>query len=199
MFNVALTNLGKYNEGILDYVWLNLPATREEVAEAMEKIGINAQYEEFFISDYDIDIDGISDVLGEYEDVDMLNWLAGLVENMTEYEQKQFESAIECYGYCSNVCDLIDLALNLDNYMLLESVDCDEDLGRYYIEELGCYDLSKMGNLANYIDFERFGRDVRLEEDGFHTDNGYIVCVDSTSDDIDEDAIPDEYKVIRAA
>ena len=41
---IALTNLGKYNEGVLDYVWLTLPATEEEIAEIREKNGLSEDW-----------------------------------------------------------------------------------------------------------------------------------------------------------
>lgn len=55
-----------------------------------------------------------------------------------------------------------------------------------------------MGNLANYIDFERFGRDVAMDEGGRFTDDGYIR---NTGDgwtrmfDGSLDDIPDEYRL----
>jgi hypothetical protein len=48
------------------------------------------------------------------------------------------------------------------------------DLGYYWAVESGCYDLEKMGNLANYIDYEAFGRDINLETDGGFTSYGWI-------------------------
>ena len=41
MMNIALTNLGQYNEGILNFTWLSLPATEEEIAEAFDKIQVS--------------------------------------------------------------------------------------------------------------------------------------------------------------
>ena len=89
-------------------------------------------------------------------------------------------------------------AYNLDCYDFLPDVTDEEDLGRYYIEEAGIYDTKAMGNLANYIDFERFGRDVAMDEGGRFTDDGYIR---NTGDgwtrmfDGNLDDIPDEYRL----
>ena len=53
-----------------------------------------------------------------------------------------------------------------------------------------------MGNLTNYIDYERFGRDIRLEESGTFTDRGYVRNNgDTLNDDYDGMNVPDEYKV----
>ena len=53
-------------------------------------------------------------------------------------------------------------------------IHTDYDLGCYYVNETGIYDLDKMGTLANYIDYESFGRDIRFESNGGHTSNGWI-------------------------
>ena len=50
----------------------------------------------------------------------------------------------------------------------------DYDLGYYWVVESGCYDLKSMGPLATYIDYEAFGRDVRLETSGGFTSLGWV-------------------------
>lgn len=51
-----------------------------------------------------------------------------------------------------------------------------EDFAQELIEN--CYDLSKMGNLANYIDYEKFGRDLRYDYDVIE-ENGYVYIFDN--------------------
>ena len=58
MIKIALTNLGKYNEGYLVYTWLDLPCSDEELQKAKDEIGINEMYEEWFITDFEADIPG---------------------------------------------------------------------------------------------------------------------------------------------
>lgn len=107
-------------------------------------------------------------------------------------------SAIELGDYASSAKDLINLTENLDNYDLLPGIQDDSDLGYYWIEESGIYDLSNMGNLASYFDYEKFGRDIQLDEYGTYTDSGYVR---RTGDDFyeeydgDFDNIPDEYRL----
>ena len=52
MMNIYLTNLGKYNEGQLIGEWVELPVSNEELQKVFERIGINEEYEEYFITDY---------------------------------------------------------------------------------------------------------------------------------------------------
>ena len=57
-FEAFVTNLGKYNEGMLVGEWVKLPTTEEEMQKVFERIGIGKQdefgqpYEEWFITDY---------------------------------------------------------------------------------------------------------------------------------------------------
>lgn len=58
-FEAFVTNLGKYNEGMLVGEWVKFPTTEEEMQNVFERIGIGKEdefgqpYEEWFITDYD--------------------------------------------------------------------------------------------------------------------------------------------------
>ena len=200
-----VTNLGKYNEGALVGEWVKFPTTEEEMQKVFERIGIGSKdefghvYEEWFITDYECPVQGVYDMLGEYESLDKLNYLASRIDEMDKWDQEKFVAIMEAgCDEVSNIDDLINLTYNLDCYDFLPDVTDEEDLGRYYIEEAGIYDTKAMGNLANYIDFERFGRDVAMDENGRFTDEGYIRNTgdgwDRVFDGSRED-IPDEYRI----
>lgn len=75
MLEAYVTNLGKYNEGYLVGEYLSFPTTAEEVQALLKRIGIDGvRYEEIFITDYETDIPGLYDCLGEYESIDELNY-----------------------------------------------------------------------------------------------------------------------------
>ena len=173
-----ITNLGKYNEGKLIGEWVSFPIDENDLNEVYERIGINERYEETFNTDYEINIEGLkADNLGincgEYVSIDDLNCLAEALESLQEWELKKLAAALEFKG-CSNVDEIMQLIENLDNYYLYEDVKSDYDLGYYWAEESGCYNLAQLGTLANYIDYEAFGRDIRLRADGMMTDYGWI-------------------------
>ena len=202
-FEAFITNLGKYNEGDLVGEWVKFPTTAENLEAVFKRIGIGSvdefgqPYEEWFITDYDMYVDGMYNILGEYENLDELNYLASKIEDMNDYEYEQFCAIIDQGDYTSSVKDLINMTENLDSFEILTDVENDYDLGYYYIEEAGIYDMSGMGNLASYIDYERFGRDVALEEGGVFTDHGYVCERDSITEVYQglED-IPEEYKLM---
>ena len=55
-----------------------------------------------------------------------------------------------------------------------------------------------MGALSNYIDYEGFGRDIRFDESGVFTDNGYVRSNGGRFVDIYDgriENIPEEYRI----
>lgn len=176
-----VTNLGKYNEGELVGEWVSFPVTPEEMSAVLDRIGIGhpddfgVPYEEVFITDYDTDLYGVSGELGEYESLDKLNYLASRLEELSPDELEKYKAILESADIPESGIDgLINLTFNLDRYDIYPDISDEEDLGRYYVEESGIYDTKAMGALANYIDYEAFGRDVALDEGGHFTDHGYI-------------------------
>ena len=102
--------------------------------------------------------------------------------------------------YTGSVKDLINLIDNLDKYEIYPGVDDYSDLGRYYIDEVGVMEIPE--HLANYIDYEAYGRDVAIDEMGQFTNYGYVRDTQESFTeyyDGDRESIPDEYKVFGTA
>lgn len=171
-----ITNLGKYNEGSLVGKWITFPIDEEDINAVLKEIGccyydenddyVFTGYEEYFFTDWDCDFDHN---FGEYEGIARINEIA---EQLEQWDDEQlFSAACEIW----NFDEVIDNSP--DDYNLYYDINNDYDLGYYWIEESGCYDLSNMGNLKNYIDYERFGRDIRFESNGGFTTHGWIEYV----------------------
>ena len=202
-FAAFITNLGKYNEGELVGEWVKFPTTAEEMKEVFKRIGIGQRddfgqpYEEWFITDYDCYVDGLYSKLGEYENLDELNYLASKLDEMSESEYAQFQAGMEMGDHCGSLQEIINLTENLDCYEIYPDIHDYDDLGRYYIEELDVMQVPE--HLQNYIDYEAYGRDVALEENGTFTDQGYVRDTgDSFHEyyDGERGSIPDEYRVM---
>ena len=202
-FAAFITNLGKYNEGELVGEWVKFPTTAEELKEVFKRIGIGQKddfgqpYEEWFITDYDCYVDGLYDKLGEYENLDELNYLASKLDEMSDSEYAQFQAGMEMGDHCGSLQEIINLTENLDCYEVYPHIEDYDDLGRYYIEELEVTQVPE--HLQNYIDYEAYGRDVAMDENGSFTDQGYVR---DTGDrfceyyDGERGSIPDEYRVM---
>jgi antirestriction protein len=194
---------GKYNEGELVGEWVKFPTTAEEMKEVFKRIGIGQKddfgnpYEEWFITDYDCYVDGLYDKLGEYENLDELNYLASKLDEMSDSEYAQFQAGMEMGDHCGSLQEIINLTENLDCYEIYPNIEDYDDLGRYYIDELEVMQVPE--HLQNYIDYEAYGRDVAMDENGSFTDQGYVR---DTGDrfceyyDGERGSIPDEYRVM---
>ena len=202
-FAAFITNLGKYNEGELVGEWVKFPTTAEELKKVFDRIGIGQKddfgqpYEEWFITDYDCYVGALYDKLGEYENLDELNYLAAKLEEMGQGEYAQFQAAMEVGDHSGSLQEIINLTENLDCYDLYPSIQGYDDLGRYYIEELDAMQVPE--HLRNYIDYEAYGRDVAMDESGDFTDLGYVRDTGDTFHeyyDGEPGSIPEEYRVM---
>jgi len=157
--SVYITNLGKYNEGEAVGAWFTLPVCHEDVA---EKIGLNAEYEEYAIHDYELPFE-----IGEYTSIDELNRLCGLVEELDGTEIYDALSELLASGCFRNIEDLVEK----------------QDDIRYWS---GCHDMSDVayecveeGYLGDvpervqwYIDYEKLGRDMEINGTFIDTKQG---------------------------
>ena len=163
---VFVTNLGKYNEGELVGEWLDLPATDDEIADLLDRIGINERYEEYFITDYETDIEGLA--IGEYESLESLNDIA---EQLSELNDSELECVEALMISGSTLQEAIDSYPDCVVYP-----DCHDmtDIAYEFVESAGLLD-SLPENLRSYFDYEAFGRDLGYEGRYVFLDNGDCV------------------------
>ncbi|MEY8366873.1 antirestriction protein ArdA [Anaerovoracaceae bacterium 41-7] len=193
LFEAYITNLGKYNEGELVGETLEFPTSPQEVQALLKHIGVDGiRYEEFFITSFDGDVLGLYDYLGEYENLDELNHLACLLSELDQGELEKFGAVLHTGAHTSSVADIINLTQNLDCFEFYPEIENEEDLGRYWAE-----DLPIPEELKDYFDYEAYGRDISINEGGHMAPGGYVV---QTSGDFREyyhgpQDIPAEHKV----
>ena len=171
MLNIYLNTWGNYNvNGADGGEWIMLPMDADELAGAMEKIAaaMGDNDPEWFVNDYEWTCEWEGREISEYENIENLNEYLQQLNDLNEYEQIVYAAAVEYFG--EQYVDINDL----DDYNLYSEVNNEYDLGYYWIEESGCYELEKLGHLANYFDYERFGRDIAIEADGGFTSYGFI-------------------------
>ena len=171
MLNIYLNTWGNYNENGADGgEWLELPMDAAELTATLEKIAaaMGDNDPEWFVNDYEWTCEWEGREISEYENIEKLNEYLQQLNDLNEYEQKVYAAAVEYYG--EQYVDINDL----DDYNLYTDVNSEYDLGYYWIEESGCYNLDNLGHLANYFDYEGFGRDIAIEADGGFTSYGFI-------------------------
>ena len=136
-----------------------LPISSEELA---ERFGYEGQEIEVTFDS----IESLPTLDCERLNLDLANELA---DNLEDVDEDIVLSYIESES--SDPKDLLNA--EFDDCWLYPDVATDRDLGLYIVEDMGV-ELSKE-TLQNYFDYEKFGRDVRLEEGGSFVDKGYFV------------------------
>jgi antirestriction protein len=171
MLRIFVNTWGNYNEnGACGGRWISLPMDDDELEETLNNIAaaMGDNDPEFCIHDFEWEGEYDFREISELENIADLNEFCQKLDDLSEYEKKVYQAAVEIWG--EKYVDVDEL----DDYNLMEDVTNDYDLGYYYAVESGCYDLKKMGPLANYIDYESFGRDIRFETDGGFSEFGWI-------------------------
>ena len=169
---VFLANQGRYNEGILVGTWLKLPCDTDKLQEALTTIGINGQYEEFFICDYQCILSNLH--ISEYSSIQELNELAERLDGLADHDYEKLAAILECESSMS-IAEVLETIDELDNYDLLEGVDSDSSLAEYYIDN-GYIFCDIPDNIKMYLDTDRLGCDIRLESSNVcYTSYGAVV------------------------
>lgn len=201
-FSAYVTNLELYNEGRLCGSRVDFPIThgdgtslKETVNEMLRSIHVDGEvHGGYFIIGYKTDIKGLADCLGEYENLFMLNFLAHKLAKM-DCSKAQFEAMLEFGKNTGSAEGLINLADNADSFYFMPKVTNDYQLGYEYAVNSGLFaeELKSIGTLADYIDYEAYGRDIRLKDNGIYTEGGYISLKDNIKIyfDSSKDKIPE--------
>ncbi len=192
---VYVTNLRDYTNGTLNGEWVRLPCSIEHMKEVFGRLRINNKDSESFVTDYDVPINEMYHSFGEFERLDELNYLAALMDDMSQHEYEKFEnivaSGINSYFSAS---EYINLVMNMDNYQFIPAENEDE-LGRYVSKNI-ILDLPQVNgiDLASYIDYEAIGRDYSINVGGNFGKSGFVESNNSDKELFSE--VPDKFKVV---
>lgn len=171
MLKIFVNTWGNYNvNGADGGEWLELPMDPDELEENLERIAENMgdNDPEWTIHDYEWSDIFDGGEISEYDNIQDLNEYAEQLDGLDKWELETYAAAVEYWGRKYVNID------EIDEYNLHTDIRDEYDLGYYWAVESGCYDLDKMGSLANYIDYAGFGRDINLETDGGFTSWGWI-------------------------
>lgn len=131
---------------------------------------------EYIASEFGYDREDVSFTIQSIEELPALNCegltldLANEVaENLEDVDEDIVLSFIESESSDPKILESIDF----DNCSLYRDVSTDRELGEYVVEELGA-ELSRE-QLELYFDYEKYGRDVRIEEGGSFVNKGYFL------------------------
>lgn len=177
MPKICIQNLGKYNEGVLLFEWVDLPVSDEELDRIYDKIKIchngkdyyndcGCPYEEIMLADWE---DWGDYPINEWSNIDELNEVAEFIDSLDEVELEIFNFFISDGYDFEDAKDRVELG----EYSYIKATD-DTDLAYEYIDNVyGKLEFLSRETLERYFDYESFGRDLAM--DYYKTENGYIL------------------------
>jgi hypothetical protein len=153
---IYITNLAKYNEGVLKGEWVSLPINQTALQSKINNI-LGAD-EELFISDYEAPIK-----IDEYDSVSELNDLAGKLAEIQEPDDVIAAISNEVLGSGYSMDELIRI-LTDHEYYIVEDVWTESDLAIKVDESLLPFDYNAVdaSGATGYIDWETVGREMIL-------------------------------------
>ena len=162
--SLVITNLKNYNEGYLNFKWLELPTTESKIDEVYNEIS-NDDEDEVFISDIDQDFEYIKNSAEymTYNDVIKLN---NFLNNFDD-DPDMFKALIE---YQND--DLLDLMsqqyIDAEDIIFYPWITTNEDYAKFCLDS---YDIDT-NSMERYINFEELGEDI-AKDLGYEPDDYY--------------------------
>lgn len=161
--SLAVTNLKDYNNGYLNFKWLELPTTEEEIKEIYDGIS-NENEDEVFISDIEQDFEYIKNSAEymTYNDVITLN------DFLNEFDENpdMLKALIEYQG--DDILELMNQQyIDYEDIIFYPEVTTNEKYARHYLENFEV----DIETIERYIDFEELGEDVTRD---LEYDEGFI-------------------------
>ena len=198
-FSIMIGNRSRFEAGDPSGYWLDMPATKEQLHEAMRNVGITAD------NPQDFSIRGYSDdpekhIALPYEmvcaaDVDELNFLAARLEQLDPAEVGKLNAALQQKNGLANIGQVIDFTYNVDFYVHIPEVHNYHDLGDYYLNQSGMVQMPE--EWKGGIDLSTFGRNAAAQEKGAFTEYGYIVeSGDEWERQFEGREVPEEYRIM---
>ena len=148
---IAITDLKDYNEGILQYEWIDLEtcSTADEISEYISNFldkrskETHELHEEWFVTDYEDFVD-----LGEYPSLEEVEKAVKLSKEYTPEIVSKYYSSFQEFD-------------NLEE--LYNGVyDSEEDFAYQIAHEI--YSEKDLGVLSTYLDYERFAKDLFIND-----------------------------------
>ena len=198
-FSIMIGNRSRFEAGDPSGYWLDMPATKEQLHEAMQSVGITAD------NPQDFSIRGFSDdpekhIALPYDmvcaaSVDELNFLAARIEQLDPAEIGKLNAALQQKNGFENIGQVIDFTYNVDFYVHIPEVHTYRDLGDYYLNQSGMVQMPE--EWKGGIDLAAFGRNAAEHEKGAFTEYGYIVeSGDEWERQFEGREVPEEYRIM---
>ena len=152
--------------------WLYLPMVQEEIARALQRVGITDPADACLrLEDSQLpnEVTVLLDM--EQENLSDLNALAQATDGFSDDSLKKL-GAVVGLAKPQNAAQIKNLVETLDSFDFAPGVHTPEEYGKYMIQQSGRFDYDEA--LSEFYDYGKYGVQRMNEEDGMFTDRGYV-------------------------
>ena len=198
-FAIMIDSRSRFETGEPGGVWLSMPATKEQLHEAMASVGITADNpQDFFIRGYSDNEDRLLALPYDMvcaADVDNLNFLAARLETLDASGIAALNAAAQRKNGFENIGQIIDFTYNEDFFVHIPEVHSPDELGDYYINKSGMVQMPD--EWKGGIDLAAFGKNASEKENGSFTEYGYIMeSGDDWKKHFEGREVPQEHRIM---
>lgn len=104
-------------------------------------------------------------------DHDSIALISAFAEMVADVDDNVVKAVHEVTGYKAH--DFVEYDFDFSDCSLLPDVNSKSELGHYWVDELGVQNISR-DQLEMYFDYEAYGRDIDLENQGGFSSYGYV-------------------------
>ena len=198
-FAVLIDSRSRFETGEAGGYWLSMPATKEQLHEAMASVGITADNpQDFFIHGYSDNEDrrlALPYDMVCAAGIDELNFLAVRLETLDDAGVAALSAAAQRqYGF-ENIGQIIDFTYNEDFFVHIPGVHTPAELGDYYLNKSGMVQMPE--EWKGGVDLAAFGKNAAAQEKGSFTEYGYILeSGDEWEKHFEGRDVPEEYRIM---
>lgn len=180
-------------------VWLNLPATADELGEVLEQIGAAGGEHgmDYFITNFESAMPVLNSQPIEYIrrlNIDELNHIAGQIEMTPQDELGRMNDTLEEISNNGDIRRMADARKVNESIQYIHDVLSFEQLGEYYLNN-GVIDIPD--ELRSAVNISLLGELAARRENGVFTDEGYVFISNNNLEPLD--LIPPEYLIEQSA
>ena len=197
-FSILIDSRSRFETGEAGGYWLAMPATKEQLHDAMKSVGLTADNpQDFFINGYSTKWDhhfALPYDMVCAASVDELNFLAARLEALDPAEIGKLNAALQSPAGFENIGQIIDFTYHAD-YLVHIEARTPQELGDYYLNKSGMVQMPEEWKRG--VDLAAFGENAAAQEQGVFTEYGYIVkSGDEWERQFEGREVPEEYRIM---
>lgn len=154
---------------------IRFPATRYELADALERARVSASHSGFTLTEYQCHMPGLAELLPSRTHLEELNLLAHRLAKLSEWDRMAYEGLLKMDDHPKTLGNLVNLTHNLAACQCADVHD-DAHLGKFLAYNDLVPELDGVSDVVRgWLDWSRVGAYKRRAEHGVFVTGGYVV------------------------